>query len=173
VESIDDGVLAKLEKGHTRADFERVVTLFRETPLPLAATFVAFTPWTTLRSYLELLHVIDALDLVENVSPVQLAVRLLIPQGSRMLELPDVHSVASEFDATSLTYPWSHADPAVDRLQAELTNLIGVNLAAPRRALFDRIWHTAHHHAGSALPERQESALPRAAVPYLNEPWYC
>jgi hypothetical protein len=173
VESIDDEVLAKLEKGHTRADFERVVTLFRETPLPLAATFVAFTPWTTLRSYLELLHVIDALDLVENVSPVQLAVRLLIPQGSRMLELPDVRSVTAGFDGTSLTYPWSHADPAVDRLQAELTKLIGVSLDAPRRALFNRIWDTAHRHAGIALPERQESALPRAAIPYLNEPWYC
>jgi hypothetical protein len=173
VESIDDEVLAKLEKGHTRADFERVVTLFRETRLPLAATFVAFTPWTTLRSYLELLHVIDALDLVENVSPVQLAVRLLVPQGSRMLELPDVRSVASGFDGTSLTYPWSHTDPAVDRLQAELTNLIGVNLAAPRRALFDRIRDTAHRHAGIVLPERQEGALPRAAIPYLNEPWYC
>jgi radical SAM superfamily enzyme YgiQ (UPF0313 family) len=173
VESIDDEVLAKLEKGHTRADFERVVTLFRETRLPLAATFVAFTPWTTPRSYLELLHVIDALDLVENVSPVQLAVRLLIPQGSRMLELPDVRNVAAGFDGTSLTYPWSHADPAVDRLQAELTNLIGVSLAAPRRALFARIWNTAHRHAGIASPERQEGALPRAAIPYLNEPWYC
>jgi radical SAM superfamily enzyme YgiQ (UPF0313 family) len=173
VESIDDEVLAKLEKGHTRAGFERVVTLFRETPLPLAATFVAFTPWTTLRSYLELLHVIDALDLVENVSPVQLAVRLLIPQGSRMLELPDVRRVTSGFDGTSLTYPWSHPDPAVDRLQSELTNLIGVNLAAPRRALFDRIWETAHRYAGIPPRERQEGVLPRAAIPYLNEPWYC
>ena len=53
VESIDDDVLAKLKKGHTRADFERAVTLCREARLPLAPTFVTFTPWTTKQSYVE------------------------------------------------------------------------------------------------------------------------
>ena len=56
VESIDDDVLAKLEKGHTRADFERVVALCREARLPLAPTFVPFTPWTIAGSYPDLLH---------------------------------------------------------------------------------------------------------------------
>ena len=41
VESVDDQVLARLDKGHTRADFERVVELCREARLPLAPTFVA------------------------------------------------------------------------------------------------------------------------------------
>jgi radical SAM superfamily enzyme YgiQ (UPF0313 family) len=174
VESIDDEVLAKLEKGHTRADFERVISLCRDARLPLAATFVAFTPWTTIRSYLELLHAIDALDLVENVAPIQLAVRLLIPQGSRMLELADVRAITSGFDATTLTYPWAHSDPAVDRLHAELTTLVGVRLASPRRDLFARIWEAAHRHAGvEAPPRRDVTVLPRAAIPYLNEPWYC
>ncbi len=50
VESVDDDVLARLEKGHTRADFERVVELFRDARLALAPTFLPFTPWTTLGS---------------------------------------------------------------------------------------------------------------------------
>src|SRR5262245_10637010 len=52
VESVDDRVLSKLEKGHTRADFERVVSLCREAGVALAPTFVPFTPWTTLGGYL-------------------------------------------------------------------------------------------------------------------------
>src|SRR5260221_1218387 len=41
VESLDDGVLATLEKGHTRADVEEVVRRCREAGLPLQPTFVA------------------------------------------------------------------------------------------------------------------------------------
>ncbi len=93
VESIDDRVLALLEKGHTRADFERVVESARTVGLTLAPTFVAFTPWTTLEGYCELLQTIDRLDLADHVSPVQLAIRLLVTQSSRLLELPDVRAV--------------------------------------------------------------------------------
>ncbi|MEO8078544.1 MAG: CUAEP/CCAEP-tail radical SAM protein, partial [Acidobacteriota bacterium] len=75
VESVDDDVLEKLEKGHTRADFERVVTLCTDTGLTLTPTFVAFTPWTTPAGYLDLLHAIDRLDLVDHVAPIQLAIR--------------------------------------------------------------------------------------------------
>ena len=47
VESIDDGVLARLAMGHTRADFVRAVALCREAGLTLSPTFGPFTPWTT------------------------------------------------------------------------------------------------------------------------------
>jgi radical SAM superfamily enzyme YgiQ (UPF0313 family) len=172
VESVDDEVLAKLEKGHTRADFERAVVLCRDAGVALAPTFVPFTPWTTLDGYLDLLHEIDRLDLVEHVAPIQLAIRLLIPQGSRMLELDDVRAVTGSFDARSLTFPWVHADPAVDALQAELTRMIGTRLSLPRSQVFARIWDVAHQRAKSDLT-RQPTLVARAAIPYLNEPWYC
>jgi hypothetical protein len=65
VESVDDTVLGILRKGHTRADFERVVELCRDVGLTLAPTFVAFTPWTSVHGYLDLLAAIADLDLVE------------------------------------------------------------------------------------------------------------
>jgi radical SAM superfamily enzyme YgiQ (UPF0313 family) len=174
VESLDDAVLARLEKGHTRLDFERIVALFREAGLPLVPTFVAFTPWTTTASYLELLHEIDRLDLVESVSPIQLAIRLLVPQGSRMLELADMRECTRAFDPVSLTHPWTHPDPAVDALQAALSDLVGVRLNAPRREVFARVWDAAHAHASAQPPARRPDArVSRAAIPYLNEPWYC
>jgi radical SAM superfamily enzyme YgiQ (UPF0313 family) len=173
VESLDDHVLALLEKGHTRAGFEAAVALCRDAGLVLSPTFVAFTPWTTIASYLELLHTIDALDLVEHVAPIQYAIRLLVPQGSRMLELEDMRALAGPFDPVSLTHPWRHRDPAVDALQDHVSRLVGVRLNAPRREVFDRVWQEAHAAGSVVPPERRTPPLVRAAVPYLNEPWYC
>src|SRR5271155_3796769 len=58
VESVDDAVLGKLEKHHTRADFLRAVGLVRESGLTMQATFVPFTPWTTIEGYGELLELL-------------------------------------------------------------------------------------------------------------------
>lgn len=173
VESLDDTVLARLEKGHTRRDFERVVSLCRDAGLPLSPTFVAFTPWTTIAGYLELLHEIDRLELVEHVAPIQYAIRLLIPQGSRMLELADVTRIAGPFDPISLTHPWKHPDPGVDALQESIGRLVGVRMSAPRRDVFEQVWTATHAFASAVAPARTQPVIARATVPYLNEPWYC
>ena len=110
VESIDDVVLVKLAKGHTRADFIQAVGIMRETQLTLAPTFVTFTPWTTWEGYRELLHVIADLEMVENVGPIQLAMRLLIPAGSLLLELAEIREMIGLFDPAALSYKWQHRD---------------------------------------------------------------
>jgi radical SAM superfamily enzyme YgiQ (UPF0313 family) len=173
VESLDDRVLERLEKGHTRQDFERAVALCRQADLPLSPTFVAFTPWTTIEGFLELLHEIERLKLVEHVAPIQYAIRLLVPQGSRMLELEEMARIAGRFDPLSLTHPWRHADPRVDALQDLLSRVVGIRTEAPRREIFDRVWTAAHTFASSAAPPRTQPIVARATVPYLNEPWYC
>ncbi len=174
VESVDDAILQHLEKGHTRADFERAVDICRDAGVTLAPTFVPFTPWTTLPGYCDLLQVIDRLGLVAQVSPIQLAIRLLIPEGSRLLELDDIQRVVGPYSPGSLTYPWRHPDPAVDALQQRIERLVGTKIGAERAATFQPIWDDAHAAAGLPAPPRRETgALPRAAIPYLNEPWYC
>ena len=172
VESFDDDVLNRLEKGHTFADFVGVVEQCAAIGLALSPTFVAFTPWTTRDGFAWMLHEIDRLGLVPAVSPIQYAIRLLVPQGSRMLELPDARDRIERFDPRSLTYIWRHADPAVDALQRELEQLVGRRMNAPREEVFARVWDIAHAAAGTIAPPRQP-LLARAAVPYLNEPWYC
>jgi radical SAM superfamily enzyme YgiQ (UPF0313 family) len=174
VESVDDHVLAHLEKGHTRADFEDVVERARAVPIVLAPTFVAFTPWTTLEGYCDLLRTIDRLGLTEHVAPIQLAIRLLVTDGSRLLEVPDIRGVVGRFSPRSLTYPWVHPDPRVDDLQRRVEALVGVNLSAARRDLFDRVWSLAHDAAGVRAARYADPDVPaRATIPYLNEPWYC
>jgi radical SAM superfamily enzyme YgiQ (UPF0313 family) len=173
VESIDDDVLARLQKGHTRSDFEHAVALCRDAGLALAPTFVAFTPWTTIDGYCELLRTIARLDLIEHVSPIQLAIRLLVTQGSRLLELEEIRLITTAFDPRSLIYPWRHADPKVDRLQEQLSSLVGVRLSAPRRDTFAQVWTMAHEAAGQGRQPDLPLVRNRTEVPYLDEPWYC
>src|SRR5262245_21427840 len=172
VESIDDRVLALLDKGHSRVDFIEAATACRAAGVTLIPTFVAFHPWLTLESYCELVDTIVDLDLVGHVAPIQLAIRLLIPEGSRLLELPEMRRHVGAFDPATLTYRWAHPDPRVDALQAEVITLAGARLAADREATFDAMRALAHERAGLPRPASRP-ARDRATVPYLNEPWYC
>jgi hypothetical protein len=162
----------RLEKGHTRSDFVRAVKTCRQIGLTIVPTFVAFHPWLTLDDYCEFLDTIDELDLVDHVAPIQLAIRLLVPEGSRLLELREVHELVGPFDPATLTYRWKHRDPEVDRLQEDVSAMVGVKIACSRRATFDAISDLAHERAGRPRPASRP-ARDRATVPYLNETWYC
>ena len=124
VEAVDDRILEIFDKRHTRADFVRAVDVCRAAGLTLNLTFVTFTPWTTLRGYVDLLHLLFELDLVEHVASIQYAIRLLIPSGSRLLELPVVRELVQPFDPSALCYPWSHPDPRVDRLYGDVLEIV-------------------------------------------------
>jgi radical SAM superfamily enzyme YgiQ (UPF0313 family) len=172
VESLDDAVLALLDKGHTRADFIQAVSACRDAGLTLVPTFVAFHPWLTLERYCDLVDTIAALGLVDHVAPIQLAIRLLVPEGSRLLEIDEMRRHVGAFDPATLTYRWSHPDGRVDCLQEEIAAIVGSRLPADRRAVFEAISAVAHERAG--LPHVvTKPARDRATVPYLNEPWYC
>jgi hypothetical protein len=176
VESVDDSALGHLDKGHTRSDFIEAVALCRASGLTLMPTFVAFHPWVTLAGYCDLLETIERLDLVDHVAPIQLAIRLLIPQGSKVLDLADVQAVIEGFDPVTLTYRWVHPDPRVDALQRDVAALVGVRVSTDRRAVFEEISVLAHERAGlsrTGLSRPASLAAVRARVPYLSEPWYC
>ena len=85
VEATDERILRISRKRHTVADFARAVTLMEDHGIALAPTFVAFTPWTTLQGYLGLLEKLVELRLVNAAPPIQLAIRLLVPEGSYLL----------------------------------------------------------------------------------------
>ncbi len=176
VESTDDRVLAILDKGHTREDFVQVARRFRETGLVLSPTFVTFTPWTTLESNIDLLELILELDLVDCVAPIQWAIRLLIPEGSRLLELSEAQSLIDPFEPDMLGYRWKHPDPRVDKLFEEVFDVACASGAeeCSRRQVFTRVWEIAHSAVDRPAP-RVGGYLPPspATLPYLTEPWYC
>lgn len=171
VESVDELVLCKLDKGHTAADFEEVAGLFREAGLTLAPTFIPFNPWTTAEGFRRLLDSVRRLGLVDNVASVQWSLRLLITAQSRLLELEDVRSLVGEFDRRALVYPWRHPLQAVDALGERVSRIVRAGVAArrSRAEVFWEVWEAAH-----ARPAPDDyRLLPRTVIPYMEEPWFC
>jgi radical SAM superfamily enzyme YgiQ (UPF0313 family) len=176
VESLDNVILEKLQKGHTREDFFRVVEECRRAGLALQPTFVPFTPWTTYANYLDLLEQLRRLELIGSVAPIQLAIRLLVTAGSRLLEIEEIRESIGLFDAKSFVYPWEHRVPGIDRLCEELQDIVSSaeKLKQGRAAIFEMIWRAANRAAEHRI-EEIDQPMPVAVtpVPYLNEPWYC
>lgn len=189
VECLDDRVLDLFGKGHTREDFIRVTELFRETDLALSPTFIPFHPWTTVESYGEMIEVLGDFDLAESIAPVQLAIRLLIPAQSKLLELPEIRERVGEFDERELSYRWSHNDASIERLYEAVQQIVGAGRKSElsRTEIFSQVRAEA---SGARRPlERREgrragkrtadrsfavATLPaRATIPYLTEPWFC
>lgn len=178
VEAFDEQILTRFDKHHTRADFAAAVGLLQSAGIALNPTFVAFTPWTARETYVDFLATIDELGLVGNVSPVQYAIRLLVPRGSRLLELEDTGSWCGEFDAAALCYRWTHPDPLMDTLQQALSGIAeeAAGGDTPRGEVFGRICARTADLLGAPQAERLRrlgGPVEPAAVPHLSEPWYC
>jgi hypothetical protein len=141
-----------------------------------------------------LLDVLRENDLVQNLAPIQLAIRLLIPAGSRLLELEDVRRIVGPFDPAALAYPWKHPDARMDKLCEELQSTVhaGEKMNRPRARIFERVKEAVYVVAGERrvgpfAPAKPGNKLPEAhamggwpavlawrmTIPYINEPWYC
>lgn len=174
VESVDDQILEYLDKGHTREDFIQSLEFLRETGIAMSPTFVAFNPWTTLDGYRDLLQHIYNLRLIESVAPVQLAIRLLIPQGSFILDLDGLDEVISDFDPVTLGYKWINPDSRVDTLQAAVMAWVMKAEAdnMPRYDIFHGVWELAHQHSNLPVPVLSGD-VSGESIPRLSENWYC
>ena len=174
VEAVDDTILELLDKGHSREDFINALAFLRKIDINLAPTFVAFTPWTTLDIYLQLLEDIVTWQLVESVAPVQLSIRLLIPAGSYILKLENIDAIVGDFDAGILGHPWRNPDPRVDELQQQVQSWVtrAESEGLSRPDIFLEIWRLAHRQAGRSAPELNLEHTGKA-VPRLSENWYC
>jgi hypothetical protein len=174
-ESLDDAVLAILDKGHTRADIESALALTRAAGLSLRPTWVAFTPWTTLHGYRAWLEFIAAEGLVDATDPVQYGLRLLVPPGSWLLEEPAMRPHLGRLEPAAFHHAWIHPDPRVDALQAEVAAAVAA--AADRREdaalTFDRVRALAAAAAGAAAPPPLGLPPDRRRPPRLSEPWFC
>ncbi len=181
-EALDDDTLLLLDKGHTRAGLQQAVALCRSAGLALTPTWLPFTPWSSLETYLAFLEGLLALELVESTAPVQLSIRLLLPRGSLLLERPEVKPHVTGFDGKALSWSWRHPDPRMDLLQRRIARLVEDDRgASPRALMFRHIQNYAKRlHAGELdtletlkVTPADSPAPARCTVPFLNEPWYC
>jgi len=174
-ESLSDAVLSNLHKGHTRADIETAIRLTAEAGITLRPTWVAFTPWTTLGDYRELLDFVEERGLVDAVDPVQYSIRLLVPPGSLLLESAAMRPFLGELVEEQFYYRWTHPDPCMEALHAEVAALVAG--AADRREdaalTFQGIRELADRTAGLAARPVSPLDSKRRRPPRLTEPWFC
>jgi hypothetical protein len=96
---------------------------------------------------------------------VQWSIRLLIPEGSLVLDRDDFH--LGRYDPEALSFEWSSRDPRVDALQVELAAMVeaGADFGVIRRAVLE---------AAGRDPDRQPIAAGSVeGRPRLTEPWFC
>jgi radical SAM superfamily enzyme YgiQ (UPF0313 family) len=173
VESLSDRVLTVLEKNHTRADVEKALKIVHAAGIALRPTWVAFTPWTTLEDYLEVLEFIEANGLIDHVDPVQYTIRLLVPPGSYLADRPAMQPYLGPLDQAAFSYHWDHPDPRMDRLQKAVSKLVEADATAGADPAdtFYRVRDLAAGRKSNGVSHR----LPRDRVraPRLSEPWFC
>ena len=179
LESVNEEILERLDKGHTTEDAIRAIALLREHGIEIRPSWMPFTPWTTAGDVVEMLDFVAEHDLVGNVDPVQYTIRLLLPQGSLLLDDPDMHSLLRGYDAERLSYRWTAIDPESDRLQARLAALVQQSGAASEAIAetFAKVRKAALQAAGrSSSPAGRATPILAGSVegrPRLTEPWFC
>jgi len=174
-ESLDDRVLGYLDKGHTARDLVAALGAAREAGIALRPTWVAFTPWTTLEGYRQWLDFLADEALVDHVDPVQYGIRLLIPPGSLLLDLPQMRPHLGELVPGGFHYRWTHPDPRVERLAEEVAGVVAAGAERNEDAAltFDRVRGLAAAAAGAPAPEPLGLTANRTRPPRLTEPWFC
>jgi hypothetical protein len=117
----------------------------------------------------DLLDFVRAHDLVGNVDAVQYSVRLLLPDGSLLLDRPEMAPYLGAYDADALGWTWSPRDPRTDKLQARIADLVELRADAPAETVFEEI--------AALLPMTAPTPIvsvgPLGERPRLTEPWFC
>lgn len=177
IESLSDGVIERLRKGHTRADAGRAIEIVRSCGITLRPSFVAFTPWTTLDDYLEMFEFVERHDLVDAVDPVQYTMRLLIPPGSLLLDEPALQPHLRALNEAAFSYEWKHPDPRMDELHAHVAARVqeGVSVNEDPVATFYELWRLGRQaRDGAEIPDTPaQVAASRSRPPRLTEAWFC
>jgi radical SAM superfamily enzyme YgiQ (UPF0313 family) len=155
VEILNDEILARLDKGHSARQVADAVALLREHGIEPRPSLMPFTPWSTREDVADILRFVERHDLVGNVDPVQFSIRLLVPEGSLILDLDDWER--GEYDPEALSWTWTSE---LDDLQRELAQIAenGGSFAEIRAAVI----------GGPQVEMGSVEGRPR-----LTEPWFC
>ena len=176
VESVDDRILGYLDKGHTRSDVVAALSITRAANVALRPSLLPFTPWTTLSGYLELLEFVQDHDLIDQVDPVHYSIRLLLPRGSWLLDIPEIQPHLGSLVQKDFVYSWQHPDPRVDMLQRQVARVAeeATNSGEDPATTFYRIKELTL----ATLSDQPAVARPRyrrrrVRPPQLTEAWFC
>ena len=98
-----------------------------------------------------MLDFVEAEELIDHVDPVQYSIRLLVPPGSLLLDTRPCARIWARSSAATFSHRWTHPDPRMDALQAEIGGRGGARRRRrPTTAVtFDRVRAVADGAAGA------------------------
>lgn len=170
-ESVDDRTLEILDKNHTRDDMVEAIEITRSTGVHLRPTWLPFFPWTTPDDLVGLIRFLDEHRLWEATDPVQLAIKLLVPEGSLLEDHPEVRPHLIEYLPETLTWEWGFADPDGELLHKRLDSIAaeGSDCGAEALVTLRQMRHTV-----AEVCRLDPGPMPVGpAVPRLTESWFC
>ncbi len=174
-ETVNNRVLACLDKGHTVSELPRAVTVLREAGLVVRPSWLPFTPWTEISDLDDIFSFIADQDLMGATDPVQMGIRLLVPEGSLVLDIPGARGeILGSYDFSTLSYTWESLHPAVDELQRSVLALAEQGSRGemdPRQTLHAQ-WSAARRAIRRPPPSVDEVDWGES-VPGLTESWFC
>lgn len=173
-ESVEDHVLEFLDKGHTVADMAAAVQVAREAGLDLHPSWMPFTPWTEPSGVLGMFEFLHAHDLVPVTDPVQASIRMLVPDGSLTLEIPEMRPHLRGYDPEALGHRWESQIPETDAAQRALESIASVDADGGRSSTdtLRTMWVEAARRLGGD-PGAVPHLVPSPGRPRLTEAWFC
>ncbi|PCI36490.1 MAG: radical SAM protein [Elusimicrobia bacterium] len=175
-ESLNERVLTLLDKGHCAGQIREAIRLCRTAGIAVRPTWVPFTPWTDLTDYMELVSFIEKEQLAYSIEPVQMAIRLLVPPGSALVNLPQMKTHLKGITPDGLSHIWEHSDPAVDALQKQVTEIVSkaASLREDEALTFARIKEATEGALhGTPASDVKPFEKPGLRAPGLTESWFC
>ena len=174
-ETVNDRVLAYLDKGHTVSELPLAVETLTEAGLVVRPSWLPFTPWTELSDLDDIFSLIADLDLMGATDPVQMGIRLLVPEGSLVLSIPGAREeILGDYDLRTLSYTWESPMRGIDELQRKVLALAEQGSRGemgPRETLHAQ-WSEARRAVGRTPPSLGEVDWENS-VPGLTESWFC
>jgi hypothetical protein len=162
-ETTNDQVLALLDKGHTASDMATAVKILHAAGISVRPSWLPFTPWTGAGDLADIMQFLADHDLFGSTDPVQMSIRLLLPEGSLLLDLPETKAAINGYDQVSLSYTW-RGEPQLDELQSKLVG-IAERLANTGQALSE-MWR-------AVMADEPIPSLTARPAPRLTEGWFC
>ena len=171
-ETVDRVTLDILDKNHSPEDMSEATAILRSSGVSVRPTWLPFFPWTELSHVVGMVEFLDEHRLWEATDPVQLSLKVLVPQGSLLESHPAMKAHLTGYDPDALTWEWSFASPAAGLLQKKLDAIAAEGSDCGREALatLDEMRSLIARTADLDLGPMPRSG---AVVPRLTESWFC
>ncbi|NNN21297.1 MAG: radical SAM protein [Acidimicrobiales bacterium] len=123
-ETMDDEVLALMEKGHNANDAKEAIDFAKSIDLTVRPSWIPFSPWTTYQSIADIVNFSIQYDVLSESDPIQWTIKLLVPKGSLLLDSAILSPIFTDYDEEHFTYRFDYKHAALDNLQQDLARFM-------------------------------------------------